>query len=58
MAKAQREGARENAARVNELKRLIDELQVSNKTVNPTRKEWLKRYRPSTHKKLLKTTQI
>lgn len=30
LAKAQRDGARENAARVNELKRLIDELQVSN----------------------------
>ena len=28
LAKAQREGARELAAKVNELKRLIDELQV------------------------------
>ena len=32
MVKAQRDGVRENAARVNELKREIDELQVSNNT--------------------------
>lgn len=37
LAKAQREGVRENAARVNEMKRLIDELRVSNVRFHKTR---------------------